>query len=131
MTTQSLTIRFASFLSNPLMGSFGKGSLQKNSAHFREISANFLQNFCTLSCRNKTHFLRNFHNISAEFPQTFCKNPFANDPKSEVLIFIVMEYPATNSFFGTSFNYPPLRTPYPKLKHNLTLGRAIHGPIPV
>ena len=63
-------------INNSLMGSFGKGSLQKI---FHKFPRNFRgspQNFRTLSCRNKTHFLH----ISANFPQNFCKNPFANNP---------------------------------------------------
>ena len=60
------------------MGSFGKGSLQK-------IFRKFPRNFRTLSWRNKTHFCAHFREFSAEFPQTFRKNPFANDPISELL----------------------------------------------
>ena len=51
------------------MGSFGKGSLQKFSTNFRD-----------------NVFLANFHEVSAEFPQTFREKPFANDPISELLI---------------------------------------------
>ena len=68
-----------------LWGRSGRGHCRKFSAHFCEISANFPQNFRTLSWRNKTYFSANFREISTEFPQTFRKNPFANDPISELL----------------------------------------------
>ena len=64
-----------------LWGRSGRGHCRKFSATFREISANFPQNFRTLSWRNKTHFLQ----FSAEFPQNFRKNPFASDPISVLL----------------------------------------------
>ena len=62
-----------------------RGHCRTFSANFHEISANFPQNFLTLSWCNKTYFPRNFREFSAEFPQTFRKNPFANAPISELL----------------------------------------------
>ena len=73
-------------VSNSLMGSFGKGSLQKHFRNFRNISANFPQNFRTLSDAIK----RIFRELSAEFPQTFRENPFANDPISELLTMLFL-----------------------------------------
>ena len=52
-----------------LWGRSGRGHCRKFSANFREISANFPQNFRSLSWRNKTHFFA----ISANFPQNFRK----------------------------------------------------------
>ena len=66
-----------------LRGRSGRGHCRKFSANFREISANFPQNFRTLSWRNKTHFFANFREFSAEFPQTFRKNPFAKRPHAD------------------------------------------------
>ena len=66
------------------MGSFGKGSLQKNFPQISaEISAEFSARFPGAI---KTHFFANFREFSAKCPQTFRKNPFANDPISELLI---------------------------------------------
>ena len=79
-----------------LWGRSGRGHCRKISANFREISANFPQNFRTLSWRNKTHFFVNFRKFSAEFPQTFRKNPFANDPLSELLILVLPDFEARN-----------------------------------
>ena len=77
-------------ISNSLMGSFGKGSLQKIFRNFPRNFRNFPQNFRTLSWRNKAYFLQ----ISANFPQNFrklsAKNPFANDPISVLLIVICL-----------------------------------------
>ena len=81
MSFSSYILRFALSAIN-LWGRSGRGHCRKFSANFREISANFPQNFRTLSWRNKTHFFANFREFSAEFPQTFRKNPFANDPIS-------------------------------------------------
>ena len=50
--------------------------------NFLRISANFPQNFCTLSWHNKKTFSAKF---TQNFPQTFHKNPFANAPISELL----------------------------------------------
>ena len=72
--------------SNTLMGSFGKGSLQKIfrnfQRNFRKLSAEF-PHPCLTQCNISS---ANFRKFSAEFPQTFRKNPFANDPISELLI---------------------------------------------
>ena len=65
-------------VSNELMGSFGKGSLQKI---FRKCPRNFHK----LSAPFPGAIKRISLQISAEFPQTFRKNPFANDPISELL----------------------------------------------
>ena len=68
-----------------LWGRSGRG-------HCRKISAKFPRNFRTLSWRNKTYFSANFRECSAEFPQTFRKNPFANDPISELLNYTQKQY---------------------------------------
>ena len=49
------------------------------------IAENSLQISTPLPDAIKRIFFANFHEISAEFPQTFCKNPFANDTISELL----------------------------------------------
>ena len=53
------------------------------------IAENFPRNFRKLSAEFPHPFLAqyfaNFREFSAEFPQTFRKNPFPNDPISELL----------------------------------------------
>ena len=71
----------------PVLQQFAYGVVREGviAEKFPQISAKFLQNFCTLSWRNSTYVFANFRDFSAEFPQTFRKNPFANDPISELL----------------------------------------------
>ena len=111
-----------------LWGRSGRGHCRKISANFRESSANFPQNFRTLSWRNKTHFFANFREFSAEFPQTFRKNPFANDPISELLtletLFESQDLGLRRSF-GVTINKgwisPHIRLPITVLAHTSTL----------
>ena len=72
------------FLNNSLMGSFGKGNLQK-------IFCRFPRTFRKLSAEFPDAIKRICVQISANFPQTFCKKPFANDPISELLNFLVYQ----------------------------------------
>ena len=84
---------------NSLMGSFGKGSLQKFSTNFREIFATFRRISAPFPDALKS-MLANFCELSAEFPQTFCKNPFANDPISELLKEVILQ---SNVFWSGNF----------------------------
>ena len=67
------------YISNSLLGSFGKGSFQKSirkfPRNFRRISAHF-------SDAIKHVFSTNLREVYAECPQTFHKIPFANDELS-------------------------------------------------
>ena len=77
-------------VSNSLMGPFGKGVIADN---LPQTPANFPQTLRRISApfpdAIKVFFFlgggANFCQFSAEFPQTFHKNPFANDPISELL----------------------------------------------
>ena len=121
-------------LSNSLMRSFEKGSLQKKmqqiSAKFRKLSPEFQHPFLTQS------------NVFFKFPQTFRKNPFANDPISELQKFIKQLEQgkccrrACDTFWGSSPSYRPLsldltnidaisKTPLPNGCNSI--GLAEHG----
>ena len=71
---------------NHFWGRSGRGHCRKISPKRNpQISAKFLQNFHTPFLKQQNGFSTNIREVSAEFPQTFRKKPFANDPTSELL----------------------------------------------
>ena len=93
-------LQFEYSVSNSLMGSLGKGLLQKRFRKFRRNFRNFPQNFRTLSWRTKAYFLQ----MSAEFPQTFRKKTLRYRPISELNIQSLKWKLPTKSLFRWNFS---------------------------